>query len=134
MNSMKRVVAGIFLNSEKKTLATYSKGAWYYPGGKVEEGENDEDCLIRELKEELGIEVNKDELEYYTIMEGNTHLDDKKISLSFYFVNTKGGEIKALREVTQIAWLSYNEIKDGRVITPLMGEITNKLKSEGFLV
>jgi len=44
-------VLGVHLNKEKP------EGVWVMPGGKLEEGENARDCVVREAKEELGIEI-----------------------------------------------------------------------------
>lgn len=57
---IKRVVAGVLYQNGKYLLCQRSKvdanyEKWEFPGGKVEEGETDQDCLKRELFEELGI-------------------------------------------------------------------------------
>ena len=65
--------AGImFLTADKKVLfVRRGNGAdhpneWCFPGGKQEDGETIEQCAIRETKEEAGVEMSEDRLEFHT--------------------------------------------------------------------
>lgn len=56
-----RVVAAVIVNDDK-VLATQRgygefKGGWEFPGGKIEAGESPEEALIREIKEELEMDI-----------------------------------------------------------------------------
>jgi 8-oxo-dGTP diphosphatase len=59
---MKRVVAALILNDGKILVCQRTKHQtmplkWEFPGGKIEEGEQPQDALRRELEEELGIDA-----------------------------------------------------------------------------
>ena len=59
------VVAGILIDQDKSILLAQRSAEksfplqWEFPGGKIEEGENSESALKRELFEELNIEAGK---------------------------------------------------------------------------
>lgn len=47
---------------DNKILLGYSHNTYQFPGGHMEKGENKEECLIREIKEETGMDITLDEL------------------------------------------------------------------------
>lgn len=61
--SLIRVVAAVITDDEGRVLACRRAphkslaGLWEFPGGKVETGESDEVALVREIQEELGVEI-----------------------------------------------------------------------------
>ena len=65
-------------------------GRWEFPGGKVEKGETDQQALAREIKEELDIDVEVEEL----IDENYNEYSDKNINLKVYKCRYVSGEIK----------------------------------------
>jgi 8-oxo-dGTP diphosphatase len=59
---VKLVTAAIITRDRKVLIARRGPGeklagSWEFPGGKVEDGESLQDCLVREMREELGVTV-----------------------------------------------------------------------------
>lgn len=53
-----QVVAGILCQRRGILIAQRKCGKWEFPGGKIESGESHSDALRRELREELGVNIN----------------------------------------------------------------------------
>lgn len=60
---------------DKKILVTLSQGkdTWYIPGGKREAGETDLQALVREVKEELAVDIVSDTVKIYGVFEAPAH-------------------------------------------------------------
>jgi 8-oxo-dGTP diphosphatase len=71
MEKVVRVVAGVLkignkvLLTSRPTSKSHS-GYWEFPGGKIEENESVIDALIRELREEINVEVSSIDCEVLT--------------------------------------------------------------------
>lgn len=80
-------------------------GYWEFPGGKVESGETVRDALVRELREELGIEV---EAAYPWLTRVFTY-PHATVRLNFFRVTSWSGELHP-HEGQQFSWQPRNEV------------------------
>ncbi len=60
---------------DRKVLSTLSAGkdTWYIPGGKREEGESDLQALVREVKEELTVDILENTVKPYGVFQAQSH-------------------------------------------------------------
>jgi 8-oxo-dGTP diphosphatase len=84
-------------------------GLWEFPGGKVESGERPEQTLIRELKEELGVVVNKNCLAPLAF--ASHAYPDFHLLMPLYVCRRWEGTVTAA-EGQQLAWVRPNRLRD----------------------
>jgi 8-oxo-dGTP diphosphatase len=102
------VLAAIIFNDEKQVLIAQRRspsanaGMWEFPGGKLETSETPEECIIREIKEELNIEVRV--IRPYQIV-NYAHPDGQNILLMSYLCAHLSGDIQ-LNEHSRIEWVN----------------------------
>jgi len=104
---------GIILNPQKQILISkrplhkLGGGLWEFPGGKIENGETPQQALVRELEEEVGIQVLKVEklLQYHHDYLGHSALLEIFIVLDF------GGQPRSA-EGQEIQWITEQEFSN----------------------
>lgn len=104
------VTAGLVFRSGKLLITqrrpgTHLAGFWEFPGGKQQPGETLPECLKRELREELGIEV-----EVHELLETQEHTyPEKAVRLHFYRCTLLHGEPQTV-ECAALAWVGPEEL------------------------
>ncbi|MDP3991024.1 MAG: (deoxy)nucleoside triphosphate pyrophosphohydrolase [Candidatus Nealsonbacteria bacterium] len=109
------IAVAIIQNGEHVLIAQRSQyqshpGKWEFPGGKVEPSEALEDCLKRELLEELEIKIRVGER--FLVFEHNYEPLDKKIHrfFSFWCEILEGKPL--LKEHQNLAWVRIEELSN----------------------
>ena len=83
-------------------------GLWEFPGGKVEEGEAPESALVRELKEELGIDVEPGALRRLTIV--SHAYQDFHLLMSLFLCREWRGAPRG-REGQECLWVAPGDMR-----------------------
>lgn len=99
-------------------------GLWEFPGGKIEPGESFEECVVREIKEELGIDIKVND-KLITIDHAYTHF---KVTLNVFNCTHLSGEPQTI-ECDEVKWVTLNEI-DQYPFPKANGQIIEAIKTQ----
>lgn len=107
---MKQVTAAIIKDNDKYLIC--QRGAddecsllWEFPGGKLEEGETLEECIIREIKEELDLDIKVQGIFTTSIY----YFNHKEIYFTVYNAVIVAGQMK-LNVHNDVRWVGLNEL------------------------
>jgi 8-oxo-dGTP diphosphatase len=84
---------------------------WEFPGGKVRKGEAPEECLRREIKEELNLDIHVEKL-FCTVSHRYADFD---IELMVFWCSIAGGTLK-LAEHEKVHWVTLSALKQYRFL------------------
>jgi len=117
----------------RKILETrsYNKDKWYIPGGKRDGDETDEQALIREVKEELQVDIVPETIEHYGTFEAQAHGKPEGIVVRMTCYTAKYvGTLAPSAEVEKMDWFDYGQ-RD--MVSPVDQLIFDDLKAKNLI-
>ncbi|MBA3913581.1 MAG: NUDIX domain-containing protein [Acidobacteriales bacterium] len=108
---MKHVVAALIVRGDQLLICQRTRHQpmplkWEFPGGKIEEGEQPQEALRRELEEELGIDADVGKLVSRIRFQ---YKNGGAVDLQFFRVDHFGGEIEN-RIFKEVRWAKLTEL------------------------
>lgn len=107
---------GLVRNQRDETLLIFRRGKWDLPKGKIDPGEKLEDCALREVREETGIQklniLSKICITYHTYGEFGKHILKES---HWYLMDAFGKEAlvpQTEEDITEILWVKANDIEN----------------------
>ncbi|MGC4085204.1 MAG: (deoxy)nucleoside triphosphate pyrophosphohydrolase [Vicinamibacterales bacterium] len=96
---------GTFLVT-RRLKGTHLAGTWEFPGGKCEDGESLVDCLVREMREELGVGCTVGN----EILSVTHDYQDRRVTLHFFACALDGEPTPQLGQAMQ--WVPRAQLRD----------------------
>lgn len=106
MDHLTKVSAAIIKDGDKILLCQRPKGKrhellWEFPGGKIEPNETEEDCIIREIQEELDVTLGN--------LKRLTTIQADDVSITYFEATIISGKLKMI-EHNDLKWVNKKEI------------------------
>jgi|HubBroStandDraft_1064217.scaffolds.fasta_scaffold437082_2 8-oxo-dGTP diphosphatase len=125
------VAAGVIIEGGRvlvtqRKAGTHLEGAWEFPGGKVEPGEDPREALARELREEIGVKARVGEVVDVTF---HRYEQAKKAVLLLFFdaEREQGSPEPRAIDVAAVKWARAEELREEE-FPPADKEVLRKVK------
>lgn len=132
LENVTAVVAAIIRKNSRILICQRDAGGstsllWEFPGGKVEPHETLKECLIRECKEELAVDIEVGKV----FAETEFSDANKKMAFTFFNARIKGGQLKA-NVHRDIRWVAARALKDYDFCPADVSVVDELLKRSGL--
>ena len=129
--------AGLLYIENKKLLLAYSihKQCFYLPGGKISNNETATQALCREVFEEMNIEINENDLQFYTHITAPAYGEKvgTMMEQECFFLH-KIISPKASAEIAALKYFTLKEYKEEKEQAPGVMMILQQLKNDGYII
>lgn len=135
---------GAILEYNGKILIEKNKALDYcvLPGGRIHTLESTEEALIRELKEELGIDISKEKITMFSIIENFFVKENKKYHELYYLYkveldknyNIKDGFENIDNNDSDFYWYTREKFKDNNILPSILKDIIDNKEFKNYMV
>lgn len=131
MNSIDKLAWIELQNKSILSTKSFGKNKYYIPGGKRENDETDAQALVREIQEELTVQLDPNSLQYMGVFEAQAHGHPAGILVKMTcYSSSYSGALQASSEIEEIRWLKY---ADKDKISEVDQLIFDELKQQDLL-
>ncbi|MBC2884380.1 NUDIX domain-containing protein [Ochrobactrum sp. CM-21-5] len=103
-----RISAAIIRDEAGRFLLVRKRGSeiFFQPGGKIDDGEDPETCLAREIEEELGLRIDRSQLRYAAKMSAPAANEaDATVEAELFHLTLRDGQMPvASSEIEELCW------------------------------
>ncbi|ULG74528.1 NUDIX hydrolase [Macrococcus brunensis] len=126
-----KCAALVYIKDEQLLLVKVRELEKYYlPGGKIEDGEEPLAAVVREVQEELNVELEQDKVHYLGCVEGPAYPQNATVSLECF---TYKGSLAQAVEHNEITGLRYFDLAHSEMIAPAVLVLIDKLNSQELI-
>lgn len=104
------------------------------PGGKLDEGEDNLKALVREIKEEVQLDIDPKTIDFYGVFEAQAYGKDKGVMVRVHcYTANHSGNVQSSSEIDEITYFSHGEYVSGFDPAPAVKLILDDLKKKGLV-